>query len=525
MNFKYLTFLFLISSLLFAQRTYKISVQVNDERKEISYLVKNGIDYISCSDFAKVVQANTHFNSEASKLEIKFDDYTIKFTAHNQFIVITRRTDNSAVVHQLPVSTLLIKDDIFVPYNYVQDYLMFTAGITLEYDSKSKNLNIINQPTKVEQIFTEVKPTDEKPVVSNDANKKYDVYGLEIEEKANGTLIRLKTGKPIRVPRNSINNGILFVFLSNVTVAPKIGESVNAVGLIKNIKQNYISQKNIQLEFTLKEGYSNAEIFRDQETTDLIITIHNKIFSNQGSTPDLKSKWDFDCVIIDAGHGGKDPGTIGVKGTKEKDINLAVALKLGKLIEKNLEGVRVIYTRKKDEFIELYRRGKIANEAGGKLFISIHCNSTEKKDNGVRGFEIYLLRPGRTDEAIRIAEVENSVIKYEDNPNKYDKLTDENFILVSMAHSQYMRYSEKFSDLLNQEWKRQTEIPSLGIKQAGFYVLVGASMPGVLIENGFLSNRREEAYLNSKEGQFQIAEAIFNAVDKYKEHYEKEISK
>jgi N-acetylmuramoyl-L-alanine amidase len=238
-----------------------------------------------------------------------------------------------------------------------------------------------------------------------------------------------------------------------------------------------------------------------------------------------KSKWNFDCVVIDAGHGGKDPGTIGVLGTREKDINLAVALKLGKLIESSLEGVRVVYTRKTDEFIELYKRGKIANEAGGKLFISIHCNSTESKDNGYRGFEVYLLRPGRTKEAIRIAEFENSVIKYEENPNRYEKLTDENFILVSMAHSQYMRFSESFSDFLNQNWKRDVEIPTLGIKQAGFYVLVGASMPSVLIENGFLSNRKDEAYLKSTAGQNAVAEAIFNSVKTYKEFYEKEMGK
>ena len=156
------------------------------------------------------------------------------------------------------------------------------------------------------------------------------------------------------------------------------------------------------------------------------------------------------------------------------------------------------------------------------FFISIHCNSTEQKDISYRGFEVYLLRPGRTQRAIAIAEFENSVIKYEDNQQRYQKLTDENFILVSMAHSQYMRYSESFSDILNQEWKQVVKIPSLGIKQAGFYVLVGASMPGVLIETGFLSNRKDEAHVKSSEGQAEIAQAVFNSVKKYKENYEKE---
>lgn len=132
-----------------------------------------------------------------------------------------------------------------------------------------------------------------------------------------------------------------------------------------------------------------------------------------------------------------------------------------------------------------------------------------------------MLRPGRTQEAINIAEFENSVIKYEDDPNRYQKLTDENFILVSMAQSSFMRYSEQFSDILNSTWKNEISIPSRGIKQAGFYVLVGASMPNVLIEAGFLSNRKEEAYLKSEAGQNEIAKTIFNAIKKYKEYYQK----
>jgi N-acetylmuramoyl-L-alanine amidase len=239
---------------------------------------------------------------------------------------------------------------------------------------------------------------------------------------------------------------------------------------------------------------------------------------------DLVSKineWKFDVVVIDAGHGGKDPGAIGVTGVREKDVNLGIALKLGKLIEQKIPGVKVVYTRNNDTFVELFKRGKIANEANGKLFISIHCNALKQKPSTTRGFEVYLLRPGRTQRAIEIAEFENSVIHFEEDPNRYQALTDENFILVSMAHSAYMRYSEKFSDILNQKWTAHTKIPSRGIKQAGFYVLVGASMPSVLIETGFLTNREDEAYLKSEKGQKEIANAILNSVIAYKDYYDK----
>ncbi len=254
-----------------------------------------------------------------------------------------------------------------------------------------------------------------------------------------------------------------------------------------------------------------------------MIAFHNKIFDNNTIRKKEKAKWDFNVIVIDAGHGGKDSGTLGVDGIKEKDVNLGIALKLGKEIAEKMKDVKVVYTRKTDKFIELYRRGQIANEANGNLFISIHCNATPKKPSDANGSEVYLLRPGRTKEAISIAERENSVISYEDNPKRYQKLTDENFILVSMAQSAYMRYSEKFADLVNKEFGKDTGIEPRGVKQAGFYVLVGASMPSVLVEAGFLSNRKDAHYLASAKGQASIANAIFDAIKKFREVYEKNI--
>ncbi|MDP3581049.1 MAG: N-acetylmuramoyl-L-alanine amidase [Ignavibacteria bacterium] len=516
-------FLLLFTSSYYSQRLYKISIQNGEKKSELSYLVRNGLDYVSAREFADQLGAKNFYNSETAKIESNFSKYLLKLTARSQFVVITNKENNSQKAYQIPLSTLLIKEDVFVPLEYMIEYYKLVSGNEITYEKNSKNLVITKSDSTEEAVANPKDEEIEKPAVAS--SKKHDVYDILVEEKANGTLITLKTNKALRIPRSSISNGTLYVFLSNATVTPGLAAKAKPAGLVDKIKQHFISAKNVQLEFSLKEGYSTTETFLDQETNYLIITIHNKMFAQPETEDADKSKWSFDCVVIDAGHGGKDPGTIGVTGVREKDINLAVALKLGKLIENNLEGVRVVYTRKTDEFIELYKRGKIANEAGGKLFISIHCNSTETKDNGYRGFEVYLLRPGRTKEAIRIAEFENSVIKYEENPNRYEKLTDENFILVSMVHSQYMRYSESFSDYLNQTWKRDVSVPSLGIKQAGFYVLVGASMPSVLIENGFLSNRKDETYLASTSGQNAIAETILNSIKMYKEFYEKEIGK
>ena len=235
-----------------------------------------------------------------------------------------------------------------------------------------------------------------------------------------------------------------------------------------------------------------------------------------------RDKWKLDVIVLDAGHGGYDPGTTGVTGVKEKTVALGIVLKLGALITRNLEGVEVVYTRKDDRFIELDRRGKIANEAGGKLFISVHCNAMPRKPSKTRGFEVYLLRPGRTEEAIAIAERENSVIEMEQGyEEKYQQLTEENFILVAMAQSAHVKASEVFADLAQKEIESRTGIPNRGVKQAGFYVLVGAAMPNVLVESAYLSNRDDERMLRSDAGQQKIAEALFRAVREYKEEYEK----
>lgn len=135
---------------------------------------------------------------------------------------------------------------------------------------------------------------------------------------------------------------------------------------------------------------------------------------------------------------------------------------------------------------------------------------------------MYLLRPGRTEEAIAIAERENAVIELEENfQGRYEELTEENFILVAMAQSAHMRSSERFAEIAQQTMAKYTGLPSRGVKQAGFYVLVGAAMPNVLIETGYLSNREDERFLKSSSGQKKVANSIYRAIKEYKEEYEK----
>lgn len=503
MNLKLIYFFFFLYVFtIHPQTTERLPVLTPAGTKYIPAYERQGIMYFSVIHFAEAISLNYYFNAEAQKIELKFSDYNVKITSKNPFIILTGKDKSITEEYQLPTSTYFIDEQIFIPLVYSFEILNKASGKNLSYE---QGRIVLKSKIPVEETISKTG---------------FDITGISIDEKINGTLIRVKSGKRILTYTSSYKQNILTVIFRNVNTDPEKVKLTDGKGLVKEIYSKNIGNDS-EIKLILGNEYTTNEVLNADGSNDILITIHNKIFSRNEEREKNKSKWNFDVVVIDPGHGGKDGGALGVNGVKEKDVNLGIALKLGKLIEQDMKDVTVVYTRKDDTFIELFMRGKIANESGGKLFISIHCNSTPKKSSNASGFEVYLLRPGRTAEAISIAERENSVIQFEENPERYEKLTDENFILVTMAHSAYMKYSEKFSDILNKQMGVDMSLPSRGIKQAGFYVLVGASMPSVLIETGFLSNKKDADYLKSLKGQNDIAGAIFKAVKSFKEYYEK----
>ncbi len=510
MKIKFLILFFLFLTLEgFAQKSSLELIDGTNSYKILTYVRYNTI-YISLNSFAKALSLNSYYNSNAQKIELKFKDYNLKFTAENPFIVLTSDLDSKTNVYQLPTSTYLIDGQIFVPLIYSIKPMQIALGKNMILDSNN-------------HLILTTKSEESEDTEDDNTPGSYNISGINIDEKANGTLIRVKSDKTIPSYTSDFKDHVLTIVFRDVNAdISKISEQEPG-GLVKNIKAKNVG-KDTEFQFTLGKDYTTSEVLNADKSNDILITLHNNVFDKTNVSEINKSKWDFDVIVIDAGHGGIDPGTIGVGGLKEKDITLGIALKLGKLIEKNIKDVKVVYTRKTDVAVDLYERGRIANEAGGKLFISIHCNSMPRKPSDIEGFEVYLLRPGRTKEAIDIAERENSVIQYEDNPARYQKLTDENFILVSMAQSAYMKYSEEFSDILNKQMSAELNIDSRGVKQAGFYVLVGASMPSVLIETGYLSNYHDAAILKSQKGQEAIAKAIYESVKRFKVQYEKSLS-
>src|SRR6478735_8160694 len=229
-------------------------------------------------------------------------------------------------------------------------------------------------------------------------------------------------------------------------------------------------------------------------------------------TPLDRYDYKVKTIVIDAGHGGKDPGCLG-NNAREKDIALDIALKLGELIQHNIPDVKVVYTRKDDNFIELHERAGIANRHNADLFISIHVNSGPV---GQYGTETYCMGLHKTESNLAVAQRENSSILMEKDKDThydgFDPTSPQSYIMFSLYQSATLNNSMALASKVESEFQTTLNRKSRGVKQAGFLVLWKTTMPSILIETGFLTNREEEKYLNSEKGQDEIAASVLQAI-------------
>ncbi len=440
--------------------------------------------YVSLHEIAEELNLNTYYSSKVRKAILYVGEHKITVTAFNPFVLLGGK------VIQMPLATRYERGDIHVPLKFFTPILRpLLEGAT---DA----------------------PPDLEP-----AGPGPNLLGVQVDEKTNGTLIRVLTaGKfdrknlSIRYSRRWLYLDVLNGRLDEKTFAREV-----ARGLVKKIVP-VIMDEMVQVSFQLKTDISLDDIRLSQQNNEIFISIPSRDSPTLGirkKIEDNQKKWRFDKIILDPGHGGKDPGTIGRSGTYEKDVVLAIAKRLEKLLKRGLD-IDVLMTRTKDEYISLKERTRFANANGGKLFISIHANSN--RNSRVAGATTYFLGLAKSDEALEISRRENSAIKYEED--SADQLTDEQMILAVMAQNSFNKQSQDFAALVQKEMHQQTALRDRGVKQAGFYVMVGASMPNVLVETAFMSNKKEEKLLKSKAFQDRVARALFNSIKGFKERYE-----
>lgn len=223
-------------------------------------------------------------------------------------------------------------------------------------------------------------------------------------------------------------------------------------------------------------------------------------------------------VVLDAGHGGKDPGKVGYNNVQEKDVALNIVLETGKLLEKN-ESIKVIYTRKTDVFVDLWERGRIANKADADLFVSIHCNAHSSQAYGA---ETWVLGTHANSQNFEVAKAENSVIlledNYEENYKGFDPNSPESVIGLTLMQEEYLDQSIHLASIIQDGFTNKLNRKNRNVKQAGFVVLHQTYMPSVLIETGFLTNKNENKFLSSKEGQNKLAISIAESIEEYINH-------
>jgi N-acetylmuramoyl-L-alanine amidase len=287
--------------------------------------------------------------------------------------------------------------------------------------------------------------------------------------------------------------------------------------------QNYVKKHQVQMNARSKNGRKGSKIVAFRLRLLLILPL--LMISNPGKVNPVRSEF---VVVIDAGHGGKDPGALG-SSSREKDVVLAIALKTGSYIRQNMKDVKVIYTRDKDVFIDLDKRADIANKNHADLFISVHTNAVPKGvSRNIAGSETYVLGNDKENQNLSVVMKENSVILLEENYTTkyegYDPNSPESFIIFSLMQNIYLKQSLEFATTIQNQFRERVGRIDRGVKQGGFLVLWMTTMPSVLVETGFISNPSEEKFLTSTQGQDYIASAIFRAFRDYKENIDRRSS-
>lgn len=353
-----------------------------------------------------------------------------------------------------------------------------------------------------------------------EAGRKTAVHGLRYSSNKSHTRVVVDLKGPVEYTQNRLPNpDRIFFDLKNCSITPKTRSSLNIRNeIIQTVRIAQFDAKNVRVVFDLKR-FGNYYAFMLENPHRLVIDVYapkNHVRSqerNEIITLQEKTFNTIKTVVIDPGHGGKDPGAVGPRGLREKDIVLSVGKKLGNILKKR-HGLKVIYTRDRDVFVPLNDRTEIANSKKADLFISIHVNASERRQ--ARGIETYFLNWTNNKEAMRVAARENKI-----SIKKMQKMQDDlQMIFQDLARDNKREESVRLarsvqSSMVNTLKKRYSRIEDLGIKYAMFYVLVGAEMPSVLIEISFISNREEEKRLSGDSYRKMIAEAIAKGIDSY----------
>ena len=424
-------------------------------------------------------------------------------------------------------------------FTYLHSWLLFLLILLpLSCTAQENLLNRVSSTPRSDGQGHVIRFHLSEPTSSIDFSQPHP-YLVQLELRGSGlqtSNIQLQDDSDIidRVKYYKLNGGIgAEIFLNDgafyqAAAYPDRGGSDVLVGLTETDTKSLATITNNAESFAWSDTPITSYPYKPADSSESSTT---RAASIDTSYQNIKDKIKFDTVVLDAGHGGQDVGTHH-NGVYEKNVVLDIARKVGNYIKQSedMKGVEVVFTRDGDYLVgarnnsdisimeSLVRRGKIANRAEGDLFVSIHANAVPSAPSA-HGTETYFLGLERSQSALDVMKRENRLVG--PGASIEDELSQEELAIYELANSGYIANSEKIATMVENQFKNRAQRHSRGVKQARFVVLYHASMPAILIETGFLSNRSEAGYLNSDYGQNIIASAIFRAIRDYKEQFEK----
>ena len=456
-----------------------------------SILTAAGNDYVSLAHLAQILGASFSKDDIVKQAFIEFANFKIGCSAINPFVKFDDR------IVQLPIDILYRNEVYYVPIKYFIQVLKEHLSFGLEYDENDRELYFLR--------FAE------------------NITRVDVEEKGNGALLSISMTESLN--ENDIftseSNGWLYVDLYGGrldTLRPP--QMKNVSRLIRQIAPFQLSNETARIGFRLAGIVKERQVIVQQDPPRVIISLRTGDVISRDILRELqreREKWKIDMIVIDPGHGGKDPGAVGSDNLFEKYITMDIARQLKRELEDKLN-VKVVLTRDGDKFVGLAERTAIANKNGGKLFVSIHVDSNPARR--LRGHSVYFLGPAKTEEARKAAQFENSVIRFEESQDEYRGMSEAAFILAANAQNSYNIESQDFADIVDRNIASLCKSESHGVRQAGFFVLHGASMPNILVETGFITNRSDAQNLRDKDYRKLLAKAICEGILEFRKKYE-----
>ncbi len=490
---KYIALLFILFLLPHFSIAKDVKLLISGAEEKVDSFKKDDIHYVSFSEIVELI---------GGTLDWKILGHTIQFvedTNRFEFVIGSPYFDRNDSLFNMTYPAVYKKGKLFLP---AETFIRFWDEV----------------------IFQRI--TWEKETETIRINSEYfNVTDISCNKKANGLLLEVYLTSALAydifvTEGNWINISIRDGKLNRSQIQSRMNSKY--MYKLKTHQQNSTGQISIRLKKKIKKWHHKLQ----NNPPRIQISIADADFEmdpNDSQTtigPDKK----IDIIVIDAGHGGNDYGAVGQKNVREKDVSLAIAKELAKLIRKDKQ-FKVIMTRDRDKTMTLEERAKIANQSACDLFISIHANASPKTH--VRGWNVFFLAQAKNDSARSVAQFENSAFLRDQEPESSTETTpmiDFNDpilgIINEMIMTEFQTESHDFAVMVDREFRRNLQIPARGVDQAGFFVLNKVYAPSVLLETGFITNKREEKLLKSRKYQKEVAKSVYKAIKRFKSKYE-----